>query len=266
MGGELQVESGLGKGSRFWFEVPLIPEQNAADVTSRIDDRDSALDMRLVAGQQVTALVVDDHTISRRITAVLLESLGVQTITAADGAEGIELAQRHHPDIVLMDLRMKGIDGIEATRRLQTGAATASVPVLAITASPFENARNAALEAGCREFLAKPVHAADLIGALERHLGVRFEPLVSERDDPDDLEDDGRSALSEVAERLREAAAIGSISDLHGIAHRLIQGSPQQARLGRRIARLVDQFEFQSIEQLASGGDISNDAAGEPAG
>jgi CheY-like chemotaxis protein len=218
--------------------------------------------MRLVAGQEVTALVVDDHSINRRIMAILLQSMGIQTITAADGAEGIELARRHRPEVILMDLRMKGIDGIEATRRLQADAATASIPVLAITASPFEDAREAALAAGCREFLAKPVRAADLIRALERHQGARFE-AVAPASTPEDHVDDLRTSLAGVAGRLREAAAIGSISELHAIAQELILGDPQQAGLGHRIARLVNQFEFDAIERLASGGQVGDSPAAE---
>jgi len=209
--------------------------------------------------------VVDDASINRRIMAILLESMGVQTIAAADGAEGIELARRHRPEVILMDLRMKGMDGIEATRRLQEDAATASIPVLAVTASPFENARGAAFAAGCREFLSKPVRAAELMEVLERHLSVRFEALATPgsavEEEVDDLQ--ASTVLAAVAERLRESAAIGNISDLQAIAQELTQGDPPQARLGRRLARLVNEFEFDTIVRLASGGQVDNGPAKE---
>jgi CheY-like chemotaxis protein len=148
---------------------------------------------------------------------------------------------------------------------LQEDAATASIPVLAVTASPFENARGAALTAGCREFLTKPVRAADLIGALERHLGVRFEvaapPGSGIEEEMDDLE--ASPALAGIAQRLRESAAIGSISDLHAIAQELTQGGPQQARLGHHIAQLVNEFEFDTIIRLASGGQVDDGPAAE---
>src|SRR5262245_23298385 len=174
---------------------------------------------------------------------------------------GIELARRHRPEVILMDLRMKGLDGIEATRRLQEDAATARIPVLAITASPFEQARDAAVAVGCREFLAKPVRAADLIGALERQLAARFGPGAAPVSMLEDQVDDVGTSLTEVAERLREAAVIGNVSELQAIAVELIQGNPQQARLGRRIAQLVDQFELEAIQRLASGGHTSDDPA-----
>src|SRR5262249_14210663 len=85
---------------------------------------------------------------------------------------------RYRPELILMDLRMKGMDGIEATRRLKEDTATANIPVLAVTASPFDAKREAALAAGCSEFLAKPVRWTDLIGALERQLGARFERVT----------------------------------------------------------------------------------------
>ena len=261
MGGELQVESGPERGSHFWFEVPLVlGEPVSAQSMSGIDDLDAVPDKRLAPGQDITALVVDDHTISRRIMGMLLESIGIQAIMAADGVEGIELARQHRPEVILMDLRMKRMDGIEATRRLQEDTATASIPVLAVTASPFENARGAAFAAGCREFLSKPVRAADLMEVLERHVGVRFEtvavPGLAVEDEMGDPQ--ASTILPAVAERLREAAAIGSISDLHEIARELTLGDPQQARLGHRIARLVNEFEFDTIVQLASGGRVDN--------
>jgi CheY-like chemotaxis protein len=149
---------------------------------------------------------------------------------------------------------MRGMDGIEATRRLQADPATAPIPVLAVTASPYKDAREAALEAGCCDFLAKPVRPGDLIGALGRHLGVRFEPVTSPTDPAgDSVEDLGASgALAGVAERLRQAAMIGSVSELHAIARELALGDAQHSRLGHRIARLTNEFEFEAIEQLAA--------------
>jgi len=255
MGGELFVESKLDAGSLFWFDVPLnVAEGSDEDLASSQIGDDSGPDMRLAGAEDITALVVDDHSINRRIMAVLLQSMGVHTITAADGPEGIELARKHRPEVILMDLRMKGMDGIEATRRLQTDEVTASIPVLAITASPFEEDREAAIAAGCREFLAKPVRANDLVGALRRQLGAHFErvsaplkPLARQMDDPE-----SEAALAAVADRLREAASIGSISDLHAIAQELIAGNKHQTWLAYHIIRLANHFEFDAIERLAA--------------
>jgi len=256
MGGELFVESRSRAGSHFWFELPLIEVEQTVDKTEEYVSDHSTPEMRLIAQQDITALVVDDDSINRRILAVLLQSMGVHTITACDGEEGICLVRKHRPEVILMDLRMKDMDGFEATRILQADPTTSSIPVLAITASPFEEEREAARAAGCREFLAKPVRTYDLVAALERQLGAQFETvtgsfLIADRNTNNA---DSTKALAVVADRLRDAISIGSISDLQAVAQELIAGDERQASLGKRIIQLANRFEFDEIERLASGG------------
>ena len=129
---------------------------------------------RLAPGQQVTALVVDDSTVSRRILASLLESAGLQVITATGGFEGIALAREHTPDVIFMDVKMADLDGFSATRKLVADESTKNIPVIAVTASAFGDTRQAARDAGCAEYLPKPVRAEALFAALNTHLGVQF--------------------------------------------------------------------------------------------
>ena len=125
--------------------------------------------------------------------------------------------------------------------------------MVAVTASPFEEDRAAALAAGCREFLAKPVRTNELVAVLERQLGAQFETLTGPFLIVDGQLDTAKNvaAVRAVAARLREAASIGSISDLHAIAQELMAGEEDQAALGRRIIRLADHFEFDAIARLA---------------
>ena len=253
MGGEIFVESKPDAGSVFWFEVPLVVVERGSQEFSANIGSGGGPEMRLAAGQDISALVVDDHSINRRIMAVLLQSLGVHTIAACDGAEGIELARKHRPEVILMDLRMKDMDGIEATRRLAADPATSRIPVVAVTASPFAEDRAAAQAAGCREFLAKPVRTNELVAVLERQLGATFETVTGPFLIVDGQLDTARNvaAARAVAARLQEAASIGSISDLQAIAQELIAGDQDQAALGKRIIRLADHFEFDAIARLA---------------
>ena len=250
MGGDLKVESALGEGSRFFFSLPLVRASDDASTGPELDLGWPAIDARLAAGQKVTALVVDDSTVSRRILASLLESAGLQVITATGGIEGIALAKRHHPDVIFMDVKMADIDGFSATRRLADDQVTADIPVIAVTASAFGDTRQAAKDAGCAAYLPKPVRAEAVFAALQTHVGVTF---VRGHDAPPGtdvrLGDSARDA--KLAARLHEAVAIGGVSDLEAIAQELSSGDEAEQALSQRIARLVAGFDFDGVRELA---------------
>ncbi len=250
MGGVLNVESALGQGSCFWFELPLVQGRQAA--RAEPEDLESTLpsfDARLAPGQELTAMVVDDTTANRHIVASLLESAGVRVITAANGLEAIERAHAHRPHIIFMDLKMSGLDGLEATQRLTRDPATSAIPIVAVTASALGNSRQRAREAGCVDYLAKPVRAQQLFGMLQTHLGARF---VS--DTPSSMT---RSAdvtsldrRTEIGGQLRSAIALGDVSAIQELARHLLQGTATEAAVGGRINRLMTNFDFDGLSEL----------------
>jgi PAS domain S-box-containing protein len=252
MGGRLQVASVPRQGSRFFFALPLVPVAEAADEERRGSTGGPPLDARLAPGQELTALVVDDSTPNRRILASLLESAGVGVITAAGGHEAIELARTHRPDVIFMDLKMADLDGLAATRRLRADPVTTAIPVIAVTASAFGDARQAARDAGCTDYLAKPVRAEQLFAALEAHLDVRF---VS--DDAEDAAAIARLADAErragIAVRLRDALALGDVAEIQTLAQDLVSRGGHEAAFGQRMSRLVTEFDFAGLAELADG-------------
>jgi PAS domain S-box-containing protein len=253
MGGELKVESVRGRGSRFFFALPLVPAPPTSALSSSGDEASATprFDARLAEGQAVTALVVDDSTVNRRILAALLESAGVRVIPACGGFEAVALARKHRPDVVFMDLKMADLDGLEATRRLAADPDTAAIPVIAVTASAFENTPKAAREAGCVDYLPKPVRAESLFAALQTHVGVRFEtgtPAEASLEPglPPTIRRPGLS------NRLREAISLGDVTDLERLAQDLAAGEIGEATLGRRIAQLTAGFDFDGLRALAN--------------
>ena len=114
-----------------------------------------------MAGEQI--LVVEDNDKNMKLFRDVLQAKGYRTLEAASGEEGIELAREHAPSLVLMDVQLPGIDGIEALARLREDQRTASIPVLALTAQAMRGDRERFLEAGFDGYLSKPVDVTELI-------------------------------------------------------------------------------------------------------
>lgn len=116
-----------------------------------------------------TALVVDDDPGSRRLLVRLLEQQGWQVLEAPTGQAALERAENVHLDLVLMDLRMPGpVDGLQAAFLLRQNPLHQSVPIIAISASPYDAYRDQAFAAGCSAFLSKPVSLKQLRSQIER--------------------------------------------------------------------------------------------------
>jgi two-component system, cell cycle response regulator DivK len=117
--------------------------------------------------RQMRVLVVEDFRDNRELLAEYLTFRGFSVTAAEDGAAAVELARASAPDIVLMDLRMPGVDGWEATRRLKADPATARVPVIAVTAHALKREIDLARRAGCDAVVSKPFDIAALADALD---------------------------------------------------------------------------------------------------
>ena len=252
MGGQLKVDSTVDAGSRFWFDLPLVHGRQAT--RSETDDAESMLppfDARLAPGQTITALVVDDTTANRHIMASLLESAGAHVITAADGLEALRRARTDRPHIIFMDLKMTGLDGLEATRRLSRDPETSSIPIVAVTASALGNSRQRSREAGCVDYLAKPVRAQQLFGMLQTHLGARFvSPTASAVTRAADVATLDRRV--EIGGQLRSAISLGDVGAIQDLARHLMNGTTPEAALGDRINRLVTSFDFDGLSELVN--------------
>jgi PAS domain S-box-containing protein len=255
MDGELKVESTPGRGSRFYFSLPLVV---AAEPISSAPADDGLLDARLAPGVTLRALVADDNVINRRVLASILQSAGAEVFTATGGMEAVRLATELTPDVVLMDRRMADLDGFEATRRIHAHPATARTPVIAVTASAFGDVREAAREAGCIDFVPKPIRAELLFSKLRQHLGVSF---VSPRRAAPPEAAASAMPVERIAERLRGAAALGDVGELGALARELAAAAGPAHALGERIAQLTRDFEFEALQDLATTTMASTDAS-----
>jgi two-component system cell cycle response regulator DivK len=121
-------------------------------------------------------LVTDDQEDNRRILIDLLTAAGFEVIEAATGEEGVAQAERHKPDLILMDIQLPGIDGLEATRRIKGQPALAHIPVFAVTSFALAGDEAKALAAGCDGYVAKPFSPRALLQRVRETLAGRGAP------------------------------------------------------------------------------------------
>ncbi|MBN1123095.1 MAG: response regulator [Anaerolineae bacterium] len=172
MGGEISVQSQPGKGTTFAFDIPV--ETVMAAAPQEQEDRFPDV-VGLEPGQpSYRLLIVDDMPDTRRIIMELLTPLGFEVREAENGQEAIELFEEWKPDLIWMDIRMPEMDGLEATRRIKATQAGSTTPIIAVTASVFDEDHAQILESGCDDFLRKPFSSTDIYDKLVKHLGVRF--------------------------------------------------------------------------------------------
>jgi len=250
MGGKLSVKSIVNEGSSFFFDIPLTATETSILATP--EEEDAALVSHLAPGSNLTVLVADDSSVNRRILASLLESAGAQVITAGGGVEAVELTCKYRPHVVLMDLRMLDLDGLTATRRILADPETENIPVIMVTASAFGDSRQAALDAGCVDFIVKPVRAEHLFRKLQQHTKVRFVATAEEAPaNQATLALPGGPHMVEIGKRLHEAASIGNVSELERLALELPPIGSAEANLGAHIGRLAAAFDFPALLELA---------------
>jgi two-component system, cell cycle response regulator DivK len=117
-------------------------------------------------------LIVEDNARNMTLVRDVLGYAGYRTLEASDGERGVALARSHQPDLILMDIQLPGIDGVEALARLREDASTAAIPVVALTAFAMEEDRERFLAAGFRGYLEKPLSVRELPGQVARLIGV----------------------------------------------------------------------------------------------
>ena len=172
MGGTAGADSVPGEGSTFWFTARLRQGLPAPAVPARLSS-DSA--ERILAEQYRgrRILLAEDEPINREITLELLQGIGLEVETADDGFEAVRQARLGRHDLILMDMQMPRMDGLEATRQIRQLPGQADVPILAITANAFLDDKARCLDVGMNDFIAKPIDPQALFETLLKWLGHR---------------------------------------------------------------------------------------------
>jgi len=240
MGGTLGVVSVPGKGSCFRFDVLVEPAEDLAEREKPV--------LRRVIGLEPGSgpwriLVVDDIATNRALLVELLRPLGFQVREASNGAEALEAFNQWSPHAVLMDMRMPVMDGYEATRRIRATESTARTPIIAVTASAFDDLRDQVMAVGVDRYLRKPFRSEELLEALEECLGLRY---VYEGVIPahlPTLPEGGLVGVSrDLVQAMQQAIVEGDMGHLAGLL-----GQVPDPELVGPLQALADRYEYERL-------------------
>ncbi len=247
MGGTIEMESTVGKGSLFRVELPLVEVQEADLIKAPGEVLGDVVG--LAPGQpSYRVLIVEDQLENQLLLTQLMERLGLEVRVAANGERGVQLFQDWHPHLIWMDRRMPVLDGIDATRRIRALPGGREVKIVAVTASAFKEQRDEMLAAGMDDFVRKPYRFSEIYECLGRQLGVQFVRAEAPAGP-------GAGAETLRAEHLAGLPA-ALCRDLHDaletldgerIGAVLAQIAPLDEALHRQLTRLAQNFDYPAI-------------------
>jgi signal transduction histidine kinase/ligand-binding sensor domain-containing protein/DNA-binding NarL/FixJ family response regulator len=250
MGSELELDTAVGEGSTFSFVVELPPAKG--EVVSVAGDVGEV--RRLARGHVVTALVVDDVFENREVLSSLLSDVGVDVTVFEAGEAALESLKERIPDIVLMDIRMPGMDGPSTARRIWEAYGRNAMKIVAVSASTLDHERLEILEMGFDGFVPKPFRAEEIYTVLADQLGVVFErDDVAVGEDEAEVDLTGVTIPDELLEKMKRAAEIYSVSELDRYFDELDGFGEREKGLANHLRELRRGHDIDGILKILEG-------------
>lgn len=247
MNSDIVVDSQVGKGSRFSFalQVPIVEVDQALRPARR---RVSGY-----AGPVRKILIVDDVVANRQMLADLLHALGFAVDEAGDGKEALRQMQLSTPDLVLMDIMMPVMDGLEATRQLRANPAWQHIPIIAISASATADDQRDSMTAGANAFMTKPIDQDQFLLHVGNFLSLVWDTEPVAKDVPrGEVPDSAAFELPPAAElaRLHELALAGSMRDIRLHAEHIAALDDKYRPFADKLSALAKSYQSKAILEL----------------
>jgi CheY-like chemotaxis protein len=177
----------------------------------------------------------------------MLEPLSFKIITAVDGIEGVKLASEHQPDLILMDLVMPEMDGFDATREIRK--TSKDIPIIAASASVFEEHRQLSLDVGCNKFLDKPIRESELLDVLQRFLNVEW--VYEELQDISIEATEEQPLVMLSTEQAASLLTLAKSGNIKGIINFAKQLDSELISMANKITDLAKSFDINALRNLA---------------
>jgi len=253
MGSELHVKSTMGKGTTFWFELelPVIAGLLAREADSTVKQ---SRHINGFKGKKRTILLVDDNDKNRGLLRDILLPLGFKIKEAVNGKEALARAKKLSPDCILMDLVMPVMDGLEATRKIRQTSALKECIIIGVSASAIGPKRQVSLQAGCNDFLSKPLRIDDLLDLLQKYLKLDWiyeEPSPIEPQKPEEIKS-SQLVIPPKADlkTLLEFAEISHVTGIQQALEKIKKSDERYIPFVITIEELVENFQFKNIMKM----------------
>ena len=253
MGSAINVESTYGQGSIFSIDLEL-------PITTAVSQSKQASTKTIIGcqGKARKILVVDDKWENRSVIVNVLQPLGFELWEASNGVEGLEKATEFNPDLIITDLVMPVMDGLEMMRRLRSSYQLKDLLIIASSASVYQLDKQQSSKAGCDDFIPKPVDVAELLETLKQHLQLEwvYEDVIPK---PETIIDAGAEEIqldgivpppSDILNLLYNFAKIGSVFEIRQEAEKLEKLDDKFVPFAKVIYKFSKEFKVKELRKF----------------